>query len=87
MQNGQTEPKLYVYTTQALFVHSKKNKKRKAQRLFFIRNLTIPQLLRDSSLYIREREPLDSDYYLLFLFAVGAFFTFRINTFRPYPDS
>ena len=29
MQNGQTEPKLYVDTTQALFVHSKKNKKRK----------------------------------------------------------
>ena len=24
MQNGQTEPKLYVYTTQVLFVHSKK---------------------------------------------------------------
>ena len=32
MQNGQTEPKLYVYTTQALFVHSKKHsKKRKAE--------------------------------------------------------
>ena len=25
MQNGQTEPKLYVYTTKGLFVHSKKD--------------------------------------------------------------
>ena len=28
MQNGQTEPKLYVYTAKALFVHSKKNRKK-----------------------------------------------------------
>ena len=34
MQNGQTEPKLYVYTTQALFVHSKKNKKKKSPKAF-----------------------------------------------------
>ena len=33
MQNGQTEPKLYVDTTKALFVHSKKHlKKRKADK-------------------------------------------------------
>ena len=39
MQNGQTEPKLYVYTTQALFVHSKKHSKKKEKpkqnRLFY----------------------------------------------------
>jgi len=28
MQNGQTEAKLYVYTTKTLFVHSKKNIKK-----------------------------------------------------------
>ena len=33
MQNEQTEPKLYMDTTKALFVHSKKNlKKRKADK-------------------------------------------------------
>ena len=40
MQNGQTEPKLYVYTTKALFVHSKKNtKKENPSRIFIIKHL------------------------------------------------
>ena len=50
MQNEQTEPKLYVDTTQALFVHSKKNKKENPLWVFNIGYLTIPQSLRDSSL-------------------------------------
>ena len=41
MQNGQTETMLYVYTTQALFVHSKKNEKRKTENLFGFSTLTI----------------------------------------------
>ena len=58
------------------FVRSKKNiKKEKPQA--FQHLITIPQSLRDSSLYTRE--PFSSDYYLFFLFAVGAIFTSRIT--------
>jgi len=33
MQNGQTETKLYVYTTKALFVHSKKDIKKEKPKI------------------------------------------------------
>ena len=36
MQNGQTEPKLYVYTTQVLFVHSKKGIKKEKPKIFSV---------------------------------------------------
>ena len=42
MQNGQTEAKLYVDTTKALFVHSKKLiKQRKTENFFGFSSLNI----------------------------------------------
>ena len=41
MQNGQTEPKLYVYTTQALFVHSKKGINKEKPNFFGFSSLNI----------------------------------------------
>ena len=76
MQNGQTEPKVYVYTPQALFVHSKKNIKKEKPIGFSTANYLQPLShcvtapLTQGSRFLR-------DYYLLFLFVVGAIFIFE----------